>query len=410
MVRDDVDILLGGNFNAGVLRQDDLDGLVIFAVVLFPIGVELNGTALEPDHAVVGRHHLLPGIGEVVAGIVYMFAAEAYGGALVFIVAENGIPNIRHTVEVVVEEIAVGNPAHACPRPAHIYVKQDLDICAGNSQDFAEKSTGSSRLIGRLFESRGDSLGLDMGLRFCEIAGLGKLRIYAVLVGEQDTVVEQAAGSVDIVSGDEHLAAVGEEHMPGTCGQVVQSKAFLQELIGRSFGGDLILYFPILGDILLDPAGICTGWELCGRKGDSANGKLDVRDFAVDKNGIPKLVADAFDKIPVCLGLLGEHLGDDLIFLDLEKSAVWFQHLLQDLGQHFTGVLEGPAVGCHIHFLGVGMRFDLDFAVLVQVMRADKGAGAAEDGIALVIQDTDGGVRLADTVLLRDRPSGDKKE
>lgn len=155
MVRDDVDILLGGNFNAGVLRQDDLDGLVIFAVVLFPIGVELNGTALEPDHAVVGRHHLLPGIGEVVAGIVYMFAAEAYGGALVFIVAENGIPNIRHTVEVVVEEIAVGNPAHACPRPAHIYVKQDLDICAGNSQDLAEKSTGSSRLIGRLFESRG---------------------------------------------------------------------------------------------------------------------------------------------------------------------------------------------------------------------------------------------------------------
>ena len=60
------------------------------------------------------------------------------------------------------------------------------------------------------------------------------------------------------------------------------------------------------------------------------------------------------------------------------------------LGQHFTGVLEGPAVGCYIHFLGVGMRFDLDFAVLVQVMRADKGTGAAEDGIALVIQDTDG--------------------
>src|SRR5699024_425136 len=109
---------------------------------------------------------------------------------------------------------------------------------------------------------------------------LGKLRIYAVLVGEQGTVVEQAAGSVDIVSGDEHLAAVGEEHMPGTCGQVVQSKAFLQELIGGSLGGDLILYFPILGDILLDPAGICAGWELCGRKGDSANGKLDVRDFA----------------------------------------------------------------------------------------------------------------------------------
>src|SRR5699024_7587226 len=165
MVRDDVDILLGGNFNAGVLRQDDLDGLVILAVVLFPVGVELNGTVLEPDHAVVGRHHLLPGIGEVVAGIVYMFAAEAYGGTLVFIVAENGIPNVRHAVEVIVEEIAVGNPAHACPRPAHIYVKQDLDICAGNSQDLAEKSTGSSRLIGRLFESRGDSLGLDMGLR-----------------------------------------------------------------------------------------------------------------------------------------------------------------------------------------------------------------------------------------------------
>ena len=60
------------------------------------------------------------------------------------------------------------------------------------------------------------------------------------------------------------------------------------------------------------------------------------------------------------------------------------------LGQHFTGVLESPAVGCYIHFLGVSMRFDLDFAVLVQVMRADKGAGAAEDGIALVIQDTDG--------------------
>ena len=97
-----------------------------------------------------------------------------------------------------------------------------------------------------------------------------------------------------------------------------------------------------------------------------------------------------FDKVPVCLGLLGEHLGDELIFLDLEKSAVWFQHLLQDLGQHFTGVLEGPAVGCHIHFLGMGMRFDLDFAVLVQVMRADQGAGAAEDGIALFIQDADG--------------------
>ena len=32
------------------------------------------------------------------------------------------------------------------------------------------------------------------------------------------------------------------------------------------------------------------------------------------------------------------------------------------------------------------------------------------DGITLVIQDTDGGVRIADTVLLRDRPSGDKKE
>ncbi|OUQ34971.1 hypothetical protein B5E66_11910 [Faecalibacterium sp. An121] len=45
---------------------------------------------------------------------------------------------------------------------------------------------------------------------------------------------------------------------------------------------------------------------------------------------------------------------------------------------------------CHIHFLGMGMRFDLDFAVLVQVMRADKGAGAAEDGIALFIQDADG--------------------
>ena len=390
MVGDDVDILLGGDLDAGVLRQDDLDGLVIFAVVLFPIGVELNGTALEPDHAVVGRHHLLPGIGEVVAGIVYMFAAEAYGGTLVFIVAENGIPNVRHAVEVIVEEIAVRNPAHACPRPAHIYVKQDLDICAGNSQDLAEKSTGSSRLIDRLFESRGNSLGLDMGLRLCEIAGLGKLRVYAVLVGEQDAVVEQAAGGIDIVFGNEHLAAVGEEHMPGPCSQVVQSESLLQELIGRSFGGDLILYFPILGDILLDPAGICAGWELCGRKGDSANGKLDVRDFAVDKNGIPKLIADAFDKVPVCLGLLGEHLGDELIFLDLEKSAVWFQHLLQDLGQHFTGVLEGPAVRCHIHFLGMGMRFDLDFAVLVQVMRADQGAGAAEDGIALFIQDADG--------------------
>lgn len=319
-----------------------------------------------------------------------MFAAEAYGGTLVFIVAENGIPNVRHAVEVIVEEIAVGNPAHACPRPAHIYVKQDLDICAGNSQDLAEKSTGSSRLIGRLFESRGNSLGLDMGLRLCEIAGLGKLRVYAVLVGEQDAVVEQAAGGIDIVFGNEHLAAVGEEHMPGPCSQVVQSESLLQELIGRSFGGDLILYFPILGDILLDPAGICAGWKLCGRKGDSANGKLDVRDFAVDKNGIPKLVADAFDKVPVCLGLLGEHLGDELIFLDLEKSAVWFQHLLQDLGQHFTGVLGGPAVGCHIHFLRVGMRFDLDFAVLVQVMRANQGTGAAEDRIALVIQNADG--------------------
>ena len=41
------------------------------------------------------------------------------------------------------------------------------------------------------------------------------------------------------------------------------------------------------------------------------------------------------------------------------------------LGQHFTGVLESPAVRCYIHFLGVSMRFDLDFAVLVQVMRAD---------------------------------------
>ena len=64
---------------------------------------------------------------------------------------------------------------------------------------------------------------------------------------------------------------------------------------------------------------------------------------------------------------------------------------------------------CHIHFLRVGMRFDLDFAVLVQVMRADKGVGAAEDGIALVIQNADGGVRIADTVLLRDRPFGNKR-
>lgn len=54
------------------------------------------------------------------------------------------------------------------------------------------------------------------------------------------------------------------------------------------------------------------------------------------------------------------------------------------------------------------MRFDLDFAVLVQVMRADQGTGAAEDGITLVIQDTDGGVRIADTVLLRDRPLATK--
>ena len=30
--------------------------------------------------------------------------------------------------------------------------------------------------------------------------------------------------------------------------------------------------------------------------------------------------------------------------------------------------------------------------------------------VALVIQDTDGGVRIADTVLLRDRPFGNEKE
>ena len=36
------------------------------------------------------------------------------------------------------------------------------------------------------------------------------------------------------------------------------------------------------------------------------------------------------------------------------------------------------------------MRFDLDFAVLVQVMRANQGTGAAEDRIALVIQNADG--------------------
>ena len=56
------------------------------------------------------------------------------------------------------------------------------------------------------------------------------------------------------------------------------------------------------------------------------------------------------------------------------------------------------------------MRFDFDFAVLVQVMRADQGTGAAEDGITLVIQDTDVGVRLAATVRLRDSPSGYKTE
>ena len=48
-------------------------------------------------------------------------------------------------------------------------------------------------------------------------------------------------------------------------------------------------------------------------------------------------------------------------------------------------------------------------------MVVDHGEQGADAGhhahnVALVIQDTDGGVRIADTVLLRDRPLGNKKE
>ncbi len=149
--------------------------------------------------------------------------------------------------------------------------------------------------------------------------------------------------------------------------------------------------------------------ELCGRKKGTAPMEAGCKeDFAVDQNGIPKLVADTFDKIPVCLSMLGSISGMSLSSWIWKKSFVWF-NICSGPG---TAFCRGPGRSCcglpH-PFSGVSMRFDLDFPVLVQVMRADPGNRCRRRWDYPGHQDTDGGVRMADTVLLRDRPSGDKR-
>ena len=118
-------------------------------------------------------------------------------------------------------------------------------------------------------------------------------------------------------------------------------------------------------------------------EGDRAHMELEPRRFPVDEQAHAELIGDPSGKRPVCLILLVDHLGNGRVLLQRQQDAIGAKHLFQDALKRLALTLEGEALGGNIRQVRVCDRFDMQFLILAQLLRAVVGADAAEHPLTI---------------------------
>ena len=136
LIRLEIDILCCGNLNAFFVRQDNSKLHTTLAVHLTPAASDIQFSAFELDHPILGGQHLLFRAEKVVPGNVNVLTAKADEGPIIFKVAKNRVSNIRHNIHAVTQVTGIWDPPCSATTIL-INVKLHLNIAAGNIQHLA---------------------------------------------------------------------------------------------------------------------------------------------------------------------------------------------------------------------------------------------------------------------------------